>query len=115
MLDIKFTSLVGATLIRKDVWDSIPKDVQKKMKDAALVAGVGLREEIRKAEAQSVPIMRQFGLNVVHADDKTVAEWRALVEGIYPKLRGPYIPADLFDQVVKLRDEYRKAHPEPKS
>ncbi|HWE50949.1 MAG TPA: TRAP transporter substrate-binding protein DctP [Bryobacteraceae bacterium] len=115
MLDIKFTSLVGATLIRKDVWDSIPKDVQEKMRESARVAGIGLREEIRKTEAQSVPLMRQFGLNVVHADDKTVAEWRALCEAIYPKLRGPYIPADLFDQVVKLRDEYRKAHPEPKS
>ena len=111
MLDIKFTQLVGATLIRKDVWDTIPHDLQKKMMDAAQVAGQGLREEIRKAEGQSVPLMHGFALNVVHADDKTVAEWRALCESLYPKLRGQYIPADLFDQVKRLRDEYRKAHP----
>jgi len=30
---------------------------------------------------------------------------------VYAKLRGQYIPADLFDQVKSLRDEYRKAHP----
>lgn len=111
MLDVKFTTLVGATLIQKEVWDKIPADVQKKMLESAHVAGVGLREEIRKSEAQSVPLMQQFGLNVVHADEKAVAQWRALCESVYSKLRGQYIPADLFDEVKRLRDEYRKAHP----
>jgi TRAP-type C4-dicarboxylate transport system substrate-binding protein len=111
MLDVKFTTLVGATLIQKQVWDKIPADVQKPMLESARVAGIALREEIRKAEAQSVPLMQQFGLNVVHADDKTVAQWRALCESVYKKLRGEYIPADLFDEVKRLRDEYRKTHP----
>ncbi len=56
-------------------------------------------------------MMQQFGLNVVHADAKTLAEWRQLSESIWPKLRGTMVPADLFDQVKRLRDEYRKAHP----
>jgi hypothetical protein len=70
-----------------------------------------LRDEIRKAEAGSVPIMQQFGLNVVHPDAKTVTAWRQLTESIWPKFRGPVVPADLFDQVKRLRDEYRKTHP----
>jgi TRAP-type transport system periplasmic protein len=110
MLDIKFAQLVGATLISKDVWDKIPAPVQKEMKESALTAGVALREEIRKAEAGSVPMMQQFGLNVVHADPKVVGEWRQLAEAIWPKLRGSMVPADLFDEVKRLRDEYRKAH-----
>jgi len=69
-----------------------------------------LREEIRKSEAGSIPLMQQFGLNVVHADAKAVAEWRQLAEGIWPKLRGSAVPADLFDEVKRLRDEYRKTH-----
>ena len=55
--------------------------------------------------------MQQFGLNVVHADAKTVAEWRQLAESIWPKLRGRVVPPDLFDEVKRLRDEYRKTHP----
>jgi len=55
--------------------------------------------------------MQQFGLNVVHPDAKTVAEWRKLTESIWPKFRGPVVPADLFDEVKRLRDEYRKTHP----
>jgi TRAP-type C4-dicarboxylate transport system substrate-binding protein len=111
MLDIQFAQLVGATLIAKDVWDKIPAPVQKQMLESAKVAGVGLREEIRKSEASSIPLMQQFGLNVVHADDKAVAEWHQLAENIYPKLRGTMVPADLFDEVKNLRAQYRKAHP----
>jgi TRAP-type transport system periplasmic protein len=110
MLDVPFAELVGATVISKDVWDTIPAPVQKEMMQSARTAGVALRDEIRKSETSSIPLMQQFGLNVVHADPKAVAEWRALAEGIWPKLRGQAVPADLFDQVKRLRDEYRKAH-----
>src|ERR1700722_13380582 len=110
MLDIQFAQLVGATVISKDVWAKIPAPLQKEMMQSARTAGVSLREEIRKAEASSIPLMQQFGLNVVHADAQAVAEWRALAEGIWPKLRGPVVPADLFDEVKRLRDEYRKTH-----
>src|SRR5579863_5681210 len=110
MLDISFAQLVGATLIDKGVWDKIPAPVQKEMLASARTAGVALRAEIRTAEAGSVPIMQQFGLNVVHPDAKTVAEWRQLSEGIWPKLRGGVVPPDLFDQVKHLRDDYRKTH-----
>ena len=111
MLNVPFAQLVGATVIDKDVWNKIPPAVQKQMLQAARTAGVALRKEIRKAEAGSIPLMQQFGLNVVAADPTVVAEWRQLAEGIWPKLRGSMVPADLFDQVKRLRDEYRKAHP----
>lgn len=110
MLDIPFAQLVGATVITKDVWDKIPAPVQKEMMASARTAGVALREEIRKSEAGAVPLMQQFGLNVVHADPKAVAEWRQLAEGIWPKLRGAVVPTDLFDEVKRLRDDYRKTH-----
>src|SRR5579862_8720193 len=111
MLDIQFAQLVGATVIDKSVWDKIPAPVQKDMLESAKKAGVALREEIRKAEAGSIPIMQQFGLNLVKPDAKATAEWRQLAEGIWPKLRGTMMPADLFDQVKRLRDDYRKTHP----
>jgi TRAP-type C4-dicarboxylate transport system substrate-binding protein len=111
MLDIKFAQLVGATVVSKDVWEKVPPATRTEMMKSAREAGVKLRDEIRKAESASIPLMQQFGLNVVHANDKAVAEWRTLAESTYPTLRGGEIPVDLFDQVKKLRDEYRKAHP----
>ena len=102
MLDIKFTQLVGATLVAKDTWNSIPAPLQKQLLESSQAAGVSLREEIRKAEAASIPLMQQFGLNVVHADASAEAEWRKLAESLYPKIKGTMVPADLFDQVVRL-------------
>lgn len=110
MLDIRFAQLVGATLIDKTVWDKIPPATRTELLKISRTAGVSLRTEIRKDEAGSVPMMQQFGLNVVHPDAATVAQWRKLAESIYPHLRGSAIPADLFDQVRRLRDEYRKTH-----
>jgi len=110
MLDIRFAQLVGATLISKSDWDKIPAPVQKELMKSARTAGVGLREEIRKAEAGSIPLMQQFGLNVVHADENVVAEWRKLAESIYPKLRGSMVPPDLFDKVKRIHAEYHKTH-----
>jgi TRAP-type transport system periplasmic protein len=110
MLDISFAQLVGATLISKEVWNKIPVPVQKQMLESAHTAGTALRAEIRKAETSSIPMMQQFGLNVVHADPKAIAEWRQLTESIWPKLRGTMVPPDLFDEVKRLRDEYRKTH-----
>jgi len=111
MLDVRFVQLVGATLISKEVWDKIPPQLQKPMQESARIAGVGLREEIRKAEASSIPLMQQFGLNVVHADDKSLEEWHRLSESLYPTFRGGIVPVELFDEVLRLRDHYRKTHP----
>ena len=111
MLDIKFAQLVGATLISKEVWEKIPPATRTELMKASRTSGVALREEIRKAEAGSIPLMQQFGLNVVRADAATVGQWRKLAESIYPNLRGGAMPADLFDQVKSLRDEFRKTHP----
>jgi TRAP-type transport system periplasmic protein len=54
-----------------------------------------------------VATMQKRRLQVNHGDAATVAEWRKEAEGVYPKLRGGMIPAELFDEVRKLRDEYR--------
>jgi hypothetical protein len=35
-------------------------------------------------------------------------EWRKFAEGFYPQIRGKVVPADLFDEVVRLLQEYRK-------
>ena len=49
------------------------------------------------------------GLNVVAVDAKAHAAWQRLAESIYPKIRGPIVPADAFDEALRYRDELRKA------
>lgn len=107
MTDLKWTPLVGATVIRKDAWEKIPARWHAPMIEAARVAARQLQDKIRRLDAEAVPEMTKRGLRVVPLDETVRASWRTEAESAYPKLRGRYAPADLFDEVRRLRDEFR--------
>ena len=107
MIDVKWTPLIAATVIRSDTWDRIPAGWRDGMLAAAHAAGERMRKEIRKLGDDAVPEMQRRGLNVIAVDDAVLMSWHEEAERAYPKLRGEYVPADLFDEVRRLRDAYR--------
>jgi TRAP-type C4-dicarboxylate transport system substrate-binding protein len=109
MIDVKWAPLVGGTVISKQAWDRVPEAIRPQMREAATRAGVRLRTEIRKMGDDAVAAMRKKGLNVISVDAATLEDWRRQAEDAYPKLRGRIVPADLFDEVKRLRDEFRAA------
>jgi hypothetical protein len=56
-----------------------------------------------------VEAMEKRGLTVLRLDAAALEAWRRAAEGAYPGLRGKYVPAVVFDEALKLRDEYRKS------
>ena len=107
MIDVKWAPLIGATVITRRMWDSLPTAQRSDMMKAAREAGVSLRDGIRKMGDEAIVTMQKRRLQVIHADAAALAEWRREAEGVYPKLRGGQVPAELFDEVRKLRDESR--------
>ena len=110
MVELRWAPLVGATLVRRETWDRIRPEWQEPMLEAARSAGDRLREDIRRLGEESVPEMQKRGLAIVPIDEERLAEWRAETLAAYPKLRGTYAPAEMFDETLRLRDEYRAAH-----
>ena len=51
------------------------------------------------------------GLQVHAVTPQLEDEWRRFAEGIYPRLRGSMVPADMFDRARQRVAEYRSAHP----
>jgi hypothetical protein len=51
--------------------------------------------------------MQKRGLRVTSADAAALALWRGEAERAYPRIRGRLVPAELFDEAVRLRDEFR--------
>jgi TRAP-type C4-dicarboxylate transport system substrate-binding protein len=109
MLDVRWTPLVGGTVISRSVWESLPAAWRPALFEAARASGGKLRGSIRKLGDDAVVEMEKRGLRVTRADAATEAAWQAAAEATYQDLRGPYCPADLFDDVKRLRDEFRKA------
>ena len=107
MTEVKWAPLVGATVISNRAWERIPASMRPQLLEAARSAGRRLLPEIRQLNEEAVPAMTKRGLNVVRPDSAALASWFAEAKDAYPKLRGRYVSADLFDEVERLLNEFR--------
>jgi len=111
MLDLKWTVLSGAAVIRKDAWEKIPQDIQKQLRIAAAAAGAKIRASDRKEDEESIAAMQKKGLVVHPVTPQVEEEWQQLTKIVYPQLRGKTVPVDIFDEVQRLVAEYRAKGP----
>ena len=114
MLSLNWAVLSGATVIKKDVWEQIAPDIQKKLMESAAVAGAKMRAASRKEDEDAVKAMQGKGLKVNLVTPQIEGEWRKLTTVLYPQIRGKLVPADIFDEIQKLVGEYRDAKGAPK-
>jgi TRAP-type C4-dicarboxylate transport system substrate-binding protein len=109
MLDLNWAALVGATVIVKKSWDALPAPTQAAMLQAAAEAGKVIKENNRRESDEAVEAMKKRGLQVHNVTPAMEAEWRQVAESFYPKIRGHLVPADIFDEVMRLLQLYRSA------
>ncbi len=107
MIDVPWGYLIGATLIRKDAWEKVPADLRPKLLAIARELGARVDAEVHKLNDDAVAAMKKQGLQVVEVDP---GPWRAAAEKAWPVVRGKVVPTAFFDEVVRLRDAYRKSH-----
>jgi TRAP-type transport system periplasmic protein len=106
MVDVKWAALAGATLLSKRTWDRTPPEQKAELLKAARSASEKSRALIRKMGDDAVGEMKKRGLQVIPVDAATLAKWRSEAEAAYPKIRGRAVPADLFDEAVRLHKEF---------
>ncbi|MFI5142408.1 MAG: TRAP transporter substrate-binding protein DctP [Thermoanaerobaculales bacterium] len=107
MTDLNWAVLLGGIVVSKAAWEKVPAPLRPALRAAALEAAAKLREQTRSEASADVVAMSKRGLKVVHVDATAEAAWRKTVEAAYPKVRGSYVPAAVFDAALALRDEYR--------
>jgi TRAP-type transport system periplasmic protein len=107
MTDFKWAVFLGGIVISKSTWDKIPADIRPAVRQAALKASQRLREFAVKTDQSDIETLKNNGVNVVSVDEKTLDEWRRLIESILPQVRGSYLPAESLDTALKLRDQCR--------
>jgi len=109
MIDMKWSPLIAATIINRAAWEKIPESLRPELMRIARKAGDEERAKIRRLGDEAVVEMSKRGLQVVRLTAAETAKWRAEVEAAYPRLKGKLIPADFFDEVLRLSKEFRAA------
>jgi TRAP-type C4-dicarboxylate transport system substrate-binding protein len=108
LLDVNWAPVVGAAIIRKDVWDKIPSDLRKKLAALCEKAGEEIRAEGRRFHTETIAALRKGPHTFVHEPTPgELVEWEHLGAEIGPKIRGSLVPADIYDEVQRLLQEYR--------
>jgi TRAP-type transport system periplasmic protein len=108
MLELKWAPLVGGAVITAKAFNALPADTQAALLASAAQTGKKLTIESRARSEESIDAMKKRGLKVTPMNPQVEAAWRKACEDAYPKIRGSIVPADMFDQVQKLLEEYRK-------
>jgi TRAP-type C4-dicarboxylate transport system substrate-binding protein len=111
MTELNWAPLVGATVVTKRAWDAIPQATRDQMSAGATDAGKQIQEASRRESDEAVETMKKkWGLTVHTLTPDLERQWRTFAEGIYPKIRGTLVPADVFDEARRLVTEYRASH-----
>lgn len=108
MVAVKWSPLNGATIISKQAWEKIPAELRPELLRIAQEEGKRVQKEVRELGDKAIQAMKDRGLEVVEADAALEAEWRKAAEKGYPTIRNKVVPPDLFDEVKRLTEEYRK-------
>lgn len=104
MIDVPWSPMVGATIISKKSWDSIPADLQPKILEASHKATDELKTQVRTLDKEAIEVMKKSGLKVIPVPNK--AEWQAFADSFVPHVRGTVMSADMLDEVRRLHQEF---------
>jgi TRAP-type C4-dicarboxylate transport system substrate-binding protein len=107
MLALNWAPLVGGTVVTRKVWESIPAETRAVLQKAADEAGAQIKARSRAESDEAVAAMQKRGLTVHAVTPEIEAEWRKTVESYEGQIRGKIVPADMYDEVKRLLQEYR--------
>jgi TRAP-type C4-dicarboxylate transport system substrate-binding protein len=108
MLELNWVPIVGAIIVRSEVWASIPAPVRAKLQALHEEAGRQLRDEGRRFHDEAVKTLRRGPKTQVHSPSPAQRlEWQKLAEELGPQVRDRIVPAATYDRVQALLAEYR--------
>jgi TRAP-type C4-dicarboxylate transport system substrate-binding protein len=100
MTDLPWGRVYGATVVRRQVWETIAPAVREKLLAVARDTGERSDREAQRLAAEALAVMRQRGLTTVPVDP---APWRAAMAKAHHLLRGDVVPAPFFDELERAR------------
>ena len=105
MLDMKWGNLTAAIIIDLRTWKRIKPNHQEAMEKIARKIGDGFQNKNRHETDKAVQVMQEYGLKVNTPSSEQVDKWEALIQGMYPDIRGSLIDEKAFDRLMEIKKE----------
>jgi TRAP-type C4-dicarboxylate transport system substrate-binding protein len=99
--------LPGATIVSREVWEKIPEEQRAKLLAIAKEVGSQVNAEVMKMEVDAIDQMKKNGLKTVDIPAGDKAAWTQMSEKMWPVVRGGICTEAAFDEIKKIRDDYR--------
>ena len=109
MLDVPLAPVLGITVVTERTWNQISAEDQRTLRASAKRLEQDLLRDVPAQERRSIEAMQKRGLTVVELDDAAKASLREVADGLTASWRGTMIPADVYDQALRERNNFRAA------
>ncbi len=106
--EVTWGHLPGATVVSKSTWEKIPEALRPKLIEIATAIAAKINTEAARLDANALLQMQKSGLKRFKLDAEETKAWQALAEKTWPLIRGGVVSQEEFDEVKRLRDEFRK-------
>ena len=109
MLDVPLAPVLGITVVTERTWNQISAEDQRTLRASAKRLEQDLLRDVPAQERRSIDAMQKRGLTVVELDAAAKASLREVADGLTASWRGTMIPADVYDQALRERNNFRAA------
>jgi TRAP-type C4-dicarboxylate transport system substrate-binding protein len=110
--DLPVSYSMGVFAIEKGAYSALSAEDQGVVREVMGRYVHQLDHEARDDNRKATEALTQAGLTTVTVNSADVEGWRKTIESIHPQLRArPDIDGALFDRLLAMLAEYRRAHP----
>ena len=107
MLDLPLGPVIGATVMTTKSWERLSEADRDTMLSIGKRVEDQLFRDVPRQDAEAVDEMKARGLTVTELSPKAVDEFRQAADAMTASMRGPIVPAEVYDEAVRARDAFR--------
>ena len=104
MLDLKWGPLIGAIIISKKMWDSIPVEYHEALFEIAKETEARAKAIMPQSQ-QALEVMKANGLKIHHLTQEQKDMWYETTKAFYPHLESTLIPEEILNKAIQIRSQ----------
>jgi len=108
LINVPFTYGTGAIILDKKVYDKIPDDVKKIIKEASDIYFAKIKETGRKEGEESLKGLKEYGVKFIDVPESGLTEIKTKMENVYKKMTGTLYPREILETAINTVKKYRE-------